>query len=807
MNARYGIFAALAFAAALIGSCGVLLESATRAHAPVARYAEAAAVVTGPGTVSAKVRSPGSEPELRRRPVTERPRVPVAAAGRLRRVPGVRDVVADVSFPAALADGTTYTGHGWSRLAVLRAGRAPQAPGEVAVDAAAGLRPGQRTTLQVNGAPQPFVVSGIVAAGLYVAPGTAAALSGHPSRADALVVFGDPDVARLRAAVPGLRVATGDARGDAENPAVAAARPDIGDMASSLGAASVMVALIVVGGLIALSIRERGHEYALLRAIGATPRQVRREIIRENARTAVAAGLPGGILSLPLGATAHAAMRRNGVLPDGFGLGLSPLPALAACGIVIAIAVVSARVASMRLTRIHPVQALGEAAAERRRTPRWRTVTGLVFLALGLGSLGLSAAASGPEAALGVGGLVISQMAATALLAPVIARAGARVLGGAARRVDPVSGGLAAHAAGAAALRAGAVLTPAALAVAYAGVQVFVHTTMVRAAEVQAEDAMLARHVIVSDGAGVPAETARTVRAVPGVTAATAVKDTTVVMVVRELGEEELRSVPARGVSPEGLERTLDPKVVAGRLGDLRGDTVALSRNVAGGAEVGAVRPMWLADGTPIRPRVAAIYERGAGVGDVLLHRDLVAAHATSPLDDQVLVAGGAGVERVAAGYTGTRTIPAGRARAERSRELRAQGFVTRVAAAAISGFAVIGLVTTQALATASRRREFELLRLTGATRRQVLRSLRLETAIVLGTGVATGVLVAGVALVMFAGAVGLPLPSAPPVPLVLILALVAGPGAAATMLPARAVLRRRTAEPGVRSPARGARR
>ncbi|WP_168220954.1 hypothetical protein [Actinomadura sp. WMMA1423] len=33
-----GIFVALAFAAVLLGACGVLLESALRAHAPVDRF-------------------------------------------------------------------------------------------------------------------------------------------------------------------------------------------------------------------------------------------------------------------------------------------------------------------------------------------------------------------------------------------------------------------------------------------------------------------------------------------------------------------------------------------------------------------------------------------------------------------------------------------------------------------------------------------------------------------------------------------------------------------------------------------------
>ncbi|MFC5746759.1 ABC transporter permease [Actinomadura rugatobispora] len=793
MKTRHGIFVALAFAAVLIGTFGVLLESALRAHAPVARYGEAAAVVTAPQSVSMLIKQPGSEPETQRRPLTERARVPVAAAQRLRSVPGVRDVVADVSFPVAAADGRAFTGHNWSRLASLRTGRAPRTAGEVALEQASGAAVGRRVMLQVNGAPRPYTVTGLVAEGAYFAPETAVALSGRPSEADALLVYtgGGAETAALREAVPGLKVLTGAARGDAEDLSVATARPDVVEMGASLGSVAVMTTLVVAGGLIALSIRERAREFALLRTVGATPGQVRAQIVRENVRAAVAAGLLGGTLSLPAGAAMHAAMAGRGVLPGGLGLSLSPLPALAALLIAVLTAAVSALLASLRLARIRPVQALGEAAVERPGLPRWRVGAGGLFLVLGLSALGASAATSGATAAVSVGGLVISLIIATAFLGPLIARIGVRVLGGTVRRLDPVAGGLAAHAAGAAALRAGAVLTPVALAVAFAGVQLFVQSTMVRATEVQAREATRATQVLVSAGPGLPAEAAAAVRATPGVTAATAVKRTTVVMAVNELGEKQLRSLPARGVGAGGLAATTDPGVVSGRLGELRGETVALSRDVAGGTRVGAIKPLWLGDGTRLRPRVVAIYERGLGLGDVLLPRDLVAAHATSPLDDHVLVSGEADLRPVAARYAGARVVTAGAFGARVSEELRLQGFLSGVVVAAICGFIVIGLVTTLATATAARRGEFALLRLAGATRRQVLRSLRLEAVVVLGTGLATGALIAAVTLLVFATAVtGLPLPSVPPVPAALVLLLVAGSGAAAMLLPARALLR-----------------
>ncbi|WP_084264378.1 ABC transporter permease [Actinomadura macra] len=799
-----GIFAALLFAAALVGACGVLVESAWRAHAPVERFGATEAVVTGPHSVKDRMKRLGDEPETQSRPLTERSRVPVAAAAKLRAVPGVRAVIADVSFPVLSATGRTVTGHGWESAALrpyeLSAGRAPQAPDEVVLSRSAGAAPGSVVRLQVDGTPRPYRVTGVVSSGpaaAFFTGATAAALAGHPGRADALAITsgkdGTVDADALRKAVPGLTVATGSARGDAEDLGVAAARPDILELGASFGGVAVMTAIVVVGGLIALSVRERAREFALIRAIGATPGQVRRQLLGETLKVGVPAALLGGVLSLGLGAAMHRAMLHKGVLPAGFGLSLSPLPALVAFAVTLVAALFTALLASLRVSRIRPVQALGESAVESAALPAWRVITGVVFLVLGLSALGTSTATSGPAANAAIGGLVIALIVATALLGPLVARLGNRVLGAAARAASPVAGRLAQHAGAAAALRAGSIITPVALAVAFAGTQLFAQATVVHATTEQAAAGDRADQVIVAAGPGLPRDVADAARRVPGVTAATPVKRTTVVMPVKELGEKNLRSLNARGVGRDA-EATMDPRVTSGRLADLRGTTVALSRDVAAGLRVGSAAPLWLGDGTRVTARVVAVYDRGLGFGDVLLPHDLVTAHSSTTLDDHVLVRGKADLRPVTAAYAGTAAIDHAAFGASMSREIRLQGFFNYVVVSAIGGFIVIGLVTTLALATAARRREFALLRLVGATRRQVLRMLRLEAAIILGTGTLTGAGIAGVTLMAFATAItGLPLPSVSPVACAVVLLGVAGSGAAAILLPARALLPRRT--------------
>ncbi|MEU3072684.1 ABC transporter permease [Streptomyces laurentii] len=795
-----GVAAALLCAAALTGAFGVLLESALRAHGSADRYERAVAVVAASQRVEAVRR--GNSDQTDARPLLERARVPASVADRVRAVPGVTEVVADVSLPVVTADGAVTTGRGWDATALtavtVRAGRAPRAEHEVAVDSGSGSAVGDTLRLQVGGrAPEPYRVSGLVTGGsaaghdVWFGQRTAQALNGRPGHADALVVLGtkETSVQALRAAAPGLVVATGADRGDVENPEVAAARLDLIGVCAAIGGVALLVVLLIVTGLLDVSVRDRTRELAVLRAIGATPRQVRRVIVRETLKVAVPASFLGGLLSLGLGTLLHRFMAEQGVLPPGLGLALGPLPVVGALALAVLTALGSAWLAARRVSGIQPAKAVSESAVEPTRLPRWRMVTGLVFLAVGLGSAATAFALGGQVAGAAMGGLVLSLIWAAALLGPWIARAGIAVLGPVVRLLFPVPGRLATDTATAAAVRLASVVTPIALALSFGASQLFVQTTAVNATRTQAAAGLRADHVLVSDGPGVPRDMYQAVRETAGPGAVTAVKRTTVVMQVAD----QLQSLPTQGL--KGTLSNLDPGVKAGSLKGLRGtNTVALSSNVGSTDDVGSTVSLWLGDGTVIRPTVVAVYGRGQGFGDVLLPHDVVAAHVTDAgHDDYLLVKGEADLRPVLDRFPGTHATSAGQYSAALTETARRQGLPGLFAVAAISLFTLIGVVTTLAVATASRRRELALLRLIGATRGQVLAMLRLETCFVLGTGAVVGSLVAAVTLLTFGGAVtGLSALSVSPSVCAAVLGTVFLSGMAAVMLPARRLLRRR---------------
>src|SRR5215475_2361800 len=208
-----GALVALFAASVLSMAWGMQLESILRTHAPVERYAAAAAVVTGQQSVGR-----GDKVLL-----TERARLSSALVARLAAVPGVRSAVGDVSVPAELG-GKAAVAHGWSSAALtpytLSAGRPPRGPGEVVTGYPATL--GTRLTLAATGPARTVTVVGVARpsrpvtqqAAIFLTDAEATRLAGHPGRVDAIGVLAARgfDAGRLRAAAGGAQVLTGGAQ-------------------------------------------------------------------------------------------------------------------------------------------------------------------------------------------------------------------------------------------------------------------------------------------------------------------------------------------------------------------------------------------------------------------------------------------------------------------------------------------------------------------------------------------------------------------------------------------------------------------
>ncbi|MDX3228456.1 FtsX-like permease family protein [Streptomyces sp. ME19-01-6] len=817
------VFAALALTSLLLGSFVLALASAGLGHARVERYAAADLVVTGDQETRFTAKPWGSDPQTARAGLTERVRVPGGALGVVRKVPGVREAVADEVFQVGRA-GEAVTGRAWdaARLAPyeLRDGRAPRAADEIVVGG--GARPGERITLRVSGADAAYTVVGTAdgpRAAVYFEAAEARRLAGHPGTLDAIGVLAEPGVgtdalySRVRHALDAagihsvgrradgdsakVRVLTGNGRGGPEFLAVAPARAGMLELLASVAATVVLIALLVVSSTVVQALRQRSHELGLLRAVGAMPRQLRGAVGREVGRVAAFASLLGAAAALPAYAGLRGLLEARGALPPGLELPLPPWlwPApLVTAGITVLIARAAAWIACARAAKLRPAEALREPAPG---TPR--RITGLVLLALGAGSAGTAVLQSGQAAAMAAGTAAVTMVIGCALLGPWIATGAMRVLGAPLRRFGGPGGRLAAANCTASATRLGAALTPIILVTAFAAVQLAGGATLTHAGQGQAREAMRADLAVRADG-GLPGGAVERIRDVPGVRAATDVVHGTVVLARREAGEPRLDRLPVLGVTPKGLPHTLDSGVRDGSLRALRPGTVAVGGDRARSldARPGSTVTLRFGDGTEAKPRVVAVYERSLALGDFLLSRDELLAHTTMPGPGRVLVTVAPGADRAAVARALAAAVPGARVEQDPApiqvepEDQTLVEVVTVAAVSAIGAFTVIAVLSTLSLITIGRRPELRLLRLAGAGRRQLRRMLRLEAAATAVTGLAVGAAVASVPLLAFSVAMARTVPYLPPVQGLVIVAVVAVTAAAGTLAPSWAALRGR---------------
>jgi putative ABC transport system permease protein len=262
-------------------------------------------------------------------------------------------------------------------------------------------------------------------------------------------------------------------------------------------------------------------------------------------------------------------------------------------------------------------------------------------------------------------------------------------------------------------------------------------------------------------------------------------------------GNWEVSAFAAQGLSPSGLDRTMDLQPREGRLADLRGETVALSTMAAEtlGVDVGDTVELHLGDGTAMRPRVVATYGRGLGFGDLTLPHDVLAAHTTTRLDQSVLVSASDPVaaQRSLAALPGlTVTDRAGLSAAGQAQR-DTETWVNLIALFVILGYVAIAVVNTLVMATAARSREFALLRLVGTGARQVRRMTRIESLIVVGIALVVGSLAALPPLVgVSIGMTESPFPTVAPVTYLAIVGVTAVLGLLAIGIPTRLALRAR---------------
>ena len=319
-------------------------------------------------------------------------------------------------------------------------GVAPVAAGEIAVDKSlAGdndLELGDQVTILTLAGQFDTTVVGITSFGSSDAQDASRTVSIPESTAfdwlnvgqaeyQDLYVRGTADQAALVSALeplvpPGFRVQPGDEFLEDKQGEVSA----IGKILKSGLQGFALLALFVGGFVIyntfSVIVAQRLRELAVLAAIGATPKQIKRSLRSEGLVIGLIGSALGVLAGFALAFALMVVLEAVGVSLPGSGIAVSPTVVYQGLFVGTVITFLSVMVPARRASKTEPIEALRQAAVETSPLSRQRVVT--AGLLVGLGALGML---FGPAPAIGLG--VLALFIGVIVAGPIIAVVGSRI--------------------------------------------------------------------------------------------------------------------------------------------------------------------------------------------------------------------------------------------------------------------------------------------------------------------------------------------------------------------------------------------
>jgi putative ABC transport system permease protein len=559
---------------------------------------------------------------------------------------------------------------------------------------------------------------------------------------------------------------------------------------------AVFVSCFVIYNVFSITVAQRQRENALMRAIGASRRQVTMSLLVES----VVVGLVGSILGLGLGMLLAMALQKAfsalGLDLPSTGLVLLPRTVVLTIIVGLLVTVLSALLPAMRSGRVPPVAAMRDTALETKTTTKGRTITGLALLAVSV-VLILIGLFAGAPLALAPGVLLL--FIALFVLGPLIARPVAKTLGRPITRVKGMTGTMATENAARNPKRTAR--TAAALVVGVAlvtGVSVLASSIRDSVREIFG-DQFRGDFVISTNSfgfGGLSPQLADELNQLPEVATATGIGVNFATI------EGKGRQITV--VDPATVGTVFDLGFVAGDVSDLTPEGVLLSEGRANrdGLTVGSPFQLSLADGTPRDLTVQGIYTEDDLAGAITVDRHLFDGSNVDQYDFSVFIKKAEGTSEADAETAIARVaeqFPNGDLQS-RSDYIDSQaGQIQQVVniiylLLALSVIiAAVGIVITLVLSVFERRRELGLVRAVGMTRSQVRSSVRWESVITAALGTVQGLVVGlllGYAIVVALRSEGLNTFTVPWPAIIAVLVIAFLIGVVAAIYPARKATR-----------------
>ncbi|MGH9278000.1 MAG: ABC transporter permease [Acidimicrobiales bacterium] len=508
---------------------------------------------------------------------------------------------------------------------------------------------------------------------------------------------------------------------------------------------ALLVATFSIYNTFSIIVAQRTRESALLRALGASRRQVLSSTLAETATVGIVASLIGAGGGLVIAGLLKGLFDAFGFsLPAG-GLTVKPSGVIAAVLIGVVATLASGLVPALKAAGTAPLAALRDMAVDRTGASVARAITGVVVAGLGVALVVVALLGGGANALAPAGLGALVTLIGIVIVGPVVAGPASGAIGSPLIRLRGITGVLARRNAMRNPRRTSG--TAASLMIGVSVVTLFtVFAASLRASVDDRVTNAVTADLVISGGAfgggGLSPRLATDVEALPEIDGAVGL-GTGAALVD---GNGAQFSIADTGA----LAALLDLEVKAGDVADLGPTEIAVARRIADDRHwtVGTEVPVTFVDGTTTPFTIGAVYERADVGGTYLMSRAAWQPHAVQDIDTLVLMhfapgvtpAGGrAAVERVAAQY-GSPQVLTGPEFVEETTSFvsTALGIVYVMLALAIL-IALMGIANTLSLSVHERTRELGLLRAVGETRSQVRSMVRWESVIIATFGTVGG--------------------------------------------------------------------
>ena len=513
----------------------------------------------------------------------------------------------------------------------------------------------------------------------------------------------------------------------------------------------------VIYNVFSITAAQRLRENALLRAIGASRRQVSRALLVESTAMGVVGSVIGFGIGILLSQLLSALLKATGFEVPTQGLAISTSAFVNTFVAGVLVTVLAAWLPARRAGRVPPLAALRDTALDSAGNITRRVIVGLIIVALG--GVGLvSAMRDAPIQILGLG--VLGVFTGILVLGPAIARPVALTLGIPVAKLRGVSGAMARQNAARNPKRTSRTAAPVLLGVA------LVTAFTALAASIRSEirdtfgDAFSGDIALTVDArgfGGIPLTITDQIAGLPGVAQATGVGFTSVRLSdpneppALTQASASQRGVFVQTINPASITGLFDLGVTEGNLSSLGKDGifVAASRAAEKSWEIGTRLQVTRVDGVVINAEIRGFVSGDTSFANYVASREMFADSPTPIFDAFVYikVAEGSVISEVQARVAAISSDAGIGTLLSKEQFIDDQAAQINQILALIYGLlglsiiiAIVGIVITLLLSVFERRREIGLLRAVGMTKSQVRTTVRWESVITSLLGAVSGV-------------------------------------------------------------------